>query len=200
MRVPSVTTAGTIPTVVRSSTVNIINGTGRSDIIDGTAAADHIFGYGGNDMIVAFGGGADTVNGGLGDDTIYIGDLDRAFGGEGADRIVGDITTNAVIRARGNEGDDVFAFESFRYSNGDNAQMRVSDFTDGEDLLTMFSPWATTFTQTYEDVDGDGAADDLVINFFDVESLGAENPREIGVEFALMNYSGAPLTSADFIF
>lgn len=107
------------------------------DLIEGGDGADSLYGGDGRDFVFGDRGG-DLVNGGDGNDNVG-GDLgnDTVQGGDGDDEIYGGFGRDRLI---GGAGSDRFNFDfvlDARY-NVD----RVSDFTQGEDTLVLYS---TTF-------------------------------------------------------
>lgn len=182
------------------------NGNGQSNAIVVTQAGLHVFAYGGNDTVTGFAADV-TVNGGLGDDFIFFeADGGLGFGGDGNDTIVASSTAGHTTKARGNAGSDTFMFDTVSFKgDGPAAMMLVSDFTPGEDVLSLIGAGTYQVTQTRVDVNGNGILD-LVISFFDQANpiIGDDElntPQPVAQQFALMGWGdNALLTSSDFVF
>ena len=155
---------------------NLINGLGGNDVIDGAAGNDTIF----------TGAGSDIVNGGAGEDIIsgqsgfnmLNGDAgdDKIFGGTGQDFINGGEGNDIMS---GGAGTDRFIF------NTDFGNDRISDFTQGEDLIEFEGTGLTfadlIFTQSGNNViistsAGTIAISNSVVADFDVTDFVFDDP------------------------
>lgn len=112
-----------------------VRGSGDDNLIRAGAGADQVRGE----------GGRDRLRGGLNDDTLRGGDgNDRLFGEEDDDRLLGDDGNDLIVGGLGRDvmtggaGIDNFAFFDLAESGtGGGSQDRITDFTQGSDLIDV---------------------------------------------------------------
>lgn len=127
-----------------------LQGNAGNDTLDGGDGSDRVNG-GGNDDSIFGSVGNDTVNGNLGNDTIDGGaDNDSLRGGQGNDSIAGS-SGNDVISGdlgtdtlSGGSGVDLFQFTGAGSTSA--APDRITDFTDGQDRISIGLVPATVLT------------------------------------------------------
>lgn len=162
-----------------------IFGGAQGDVLVGTGVANHINGLGGDDRIEG-GEYADVLKGGDGDDRIRshsIGFHDRPTttmdGGLGSDTLIGsashdvfeyraiaDSTIEApdlIIGLKGNGTIDLKAIDADTTQAGNQHFQLVAGLTGHAGELTMSYDSANKVTDLAGDVDGDGAADFLIL-------------------------------------
>lgn len=206
---------------------DVISGAGGNDTIDGGGQSDRLFGDQGDDILIGGNGwdwlegradndhldggfGYDRLRGGNGDDTLVGGfGFDILEGGSGDDVMQGD---NGEDRLIGGAGRDVmtgglhadrFVFQTVGDSGLWGAADRITDFTQGEDIIDLsaidaiaggsndafifisrnsFSGTAGELrfyqnggnTYLVADVDGDGAADFSIVLTGQIEVLASD--------------------------
>lgn len=154
-----------------------LTGNLRDNTINGMAGNDTINGQAGNDKLFS-GAGSDILNGGTGDDTLSGQSGFNMLNGDGGDdKIFGGTDQDFINGGEGNDimsggaGTDRFIF------NTDHASDRISDFTQGEDLIEFEGTGLTfadlTFTQSGNNViisssAGTIAISDSLVADFDV--------------------------------
>ncbi|GGL78943.1 calcium-binding protein [Wenxinia marina] len=146
-----------------------ISGRGGADTLYGGADNDRIDGGSNNDML--FGGserdalygrsGNDLLVGGDGDDALFGGSGDDIFGG-----LLGD------DRLTGGSGRDEFHFDA-----GTGAD-RITDFTQGEDVISFLDDGAISFANSNEDASARGDSDLSADDFAMVDTIAMISASE----------------------
>lgn len=156
---------------------------GDQDLIIGSHRADNLSGRGGNDDIYGE-DGKDRLLGNDGDDWIWGGNGDDALlGGNGNDVVFGDAGNDRIAGGRGDdtmtgdEGRDIFIYRSGHDVITDlhaavGERVVFANLPARQPItIAQWNVFLARQDADVEDVDGDGALDDVVITFGATDSL-----------------------------
>lgn len=150
-----------------NSESNVMTGNSGDNLLRGGGSSDIMYGGSGDDTLRG-NGGNDTLNGGFSDDMLRGGrGNDKLVGGDGNDVLVGGVGRDVLT---GGADSDTFRFIKAADSQNSNQRDKITDFTQGEDVIDLarVTPGTLSFIGTgaftatgqgevrYNDVSGDG--------------------------------------------
>ena len=168
-----------IPVEESESQIEPVFGSLDGDVIEVSDNDRLIFAGDGNDLVDAsISDGSNRIYAGSGDDTLILGESDRAFGAEGADRFF--VTNGGNNTMTGGEGADQFWVATAEIPEAANT---ITDFTIGEDVIGIAG-----LGVSYEDISITSQGNDALIS---------ANDSDLGI---IQNVDVNSLSESDFAF